>query len=63
MELEKTQLEDLKKIEDGIVERKSQLDPYLTTRTLYNPTNGDLYVSVSDKNGNIRRKVINLLGE
>jgi hypothetical protein len=63
MDLEKKQLEDLKKIEDGIVERKSQPDPYTSNRTLYNPTNGDLYVSVSDKNGNIRRKVINLLGE
>jgi hypothetical protein len=63
MELEKKQLEDLKKIEDGVVERKFQPDPYLTNRTLYNPTNGDLYITVSDKNGNIRRKIINLLGE
>jgi hypothetical protein len=63
MDLEKKQLEDLEKIDKGLVDKRIQPDPYTTTKTLYNPSTGDLYVSVADKNGNIRRKVINLLGE
>lgn len=63
MELEDTQRQDLEKINKGLVERKHQPDPYVDKRTLYNPATGDLYISVSDINGNVRRKVINLLGE
>lgn len=62
MELEPGQKKDLEKIKTGLVS-KSQPDPYSDRRTLYNPATGDLYISVSDVNGNIRRKVINLLGE
>jgi hypothetical protein len=63
MDLEKKQLEDLEKIQKGLATKRNQLDPYSTQKTLYNPSTGDLYVSVVDKNGNIRRKIINLLGE
>lgn len=62
MELEPKQKKDLEKIKKGLASR-AQPDPYSDRRTLYNPMNGDLYISVSDVNGNIRRKVINLLGE
>ena len=62
MELEPKQKSDLEKISKGLASR-IQPDPYVDRRTLYNPATGDLYVSVSDINGNIRRKVINLLGE
>ena len=62
MELEAGQNQDLEKIKKGLV-GKSQPDPYIDKRTLYNPATGDLYISTSDINGNIRRKVINLLGE
>ena len=62
MEIEPRQKSDLEKIKKGLVS-KSQPDPYSDRRTLYNPSTGDLYISVSDVNGNIRRKVINLLGE
>lgn len=63
MELEPKQLEDLDKIEKGLVSKRTQPDPYSTNRTMYNPSTGDLYISVTDKGGNIRRKVVNLLGE
>jgi uncharacterized FlaG/YvyC family protein len=63
MDLEKKQLEDLEKIQKGLATKRNQLDPHSTQKTVYNPSTGDLYVSVVDKNGNIRRKVINLLGE
>jgi translation elongation factor EF-G len=62
MELEPKQKKDLEKISKGLASR-TQPDPYVDRRTLYNPATGDLYISVSDINGNIRRKVINLLGE
>lgn len=62
MELEPNQKNDLEKIKRGLAS-KTQPDPYSDRRTLYNPATGDLYISVSDVNGNIRRKVINLLGE
>ncbi len=38
-------------------------DPYSTNRTLYNPASGDLYVTITDSNGNVRRKVFNLLSD
>jgi hypothetical protein len=63
MDLEKKQFEDLEKIKKGLVSKRTQPDPYQSNRTLYNPTNGDLYISVVDKNGILRRKIINLLGE
>lgn len=55
--------EELDKINQQIKEKRYQPDPYSTHKTLYNPSNGDLYISVTDKNGNIRRKVVNLLGD
>lgn len=44
-------------------EKVKQPDPYTTNRTLYNPTTGDLYITISDENGNVRRNVINLLSD
>lgn len=45
------------------VEKRVQPDPYTTDKTLFNPSNGDLYITITDKNGRIRRQVINLFGE
>lgn len=44
-------------------EVKKQADPFQTNKTLYNPTTGDLYITITDKNGNVRRNVINLLND
>jgi hypothetical protein len=64
MELDPKQKEELEKLEKGIQEKKfDRKDPYSTNRTLYNPQNGDMYVTVTDSNGNIKRKVFNLFGE
>lgn len=57
----KKDLEQLKSIEAK--NKKVQPDPYNTHKTLYNPASGDLYISITDKNGVVRRKVINLLGD
>lgn len=57
----KKELEQLKSKDTK--SKKVQPDPYNTHKTLYNPANGDLYISVTDKNGNVRRKVINLLAD
>lgn len=45
------------------VVKRVQPDPFNTHRTLFNPSSGDLYITTTDKNGRIRRQVINLLGE
>ncbi len=44
-------------------QKRVQPDPYNTHKTLFNPANGDLYITITDKHGRIRRQVINLLGE
>ncbi len=43
--------------------KRVQPDPYNTHKTLFNPSNGDLYITITDKHGRIRRQVINLLGD
>jgi len=55
--------EELDKINKEISKKREQPNPYNTNKTLYNPSTGDLYISVTDKNGNVRRQVVNLLGE
>jgi hypothetical protein len=43
-------------------ELKQELsDPLSSNRKLYNPSTGDLYITTADKQGRIRRSVINLL--
>lgn len=54
---------ELDKINQQISKKREQPDPYKTHKTLYNPSTGDLYISVTDKNGNVRRQVVNLLGD
>ena len=55
--------EELDKINKQISKKREQPDPYTTNKKLYNPSTGDLYITVTDKNGNTRRQVINLMGE
>jgi hypothetical protein len=43
--------------------KRVQPDPFITNRTLFNPESGDLYITITDKNGRISRKVINLLSD
>jgi hypothetical protein len=43
--------------------KRVQPDPFTTNRTLFNPESGDLYITITDKNGRIRRQVINLLSD
>lgn len=38
-----------------------RIDPFETERTLYNPVSGDLYISVTDKEGRVSRRTFNLL--
>lgn len=38
-----------------------RINPFETERTLYNPVNGDLYISVTDKEGRVSRRIFNLL--
>lgn len=60
---EKEQKDELEKLNKQISKKREQPDPYSTHKRLYNPSTGDLYISVTDKNGNVRRQVINLMGE
>jgi hypothetical protein len=43
--------------------KRAQPDPFATNKTLFNPESGDLYITTTDKNGRIRRRVINLLSD
>lgn len=61
--MEEENKKELEKINKQIKEKRQQPDPYKSHKRLYNPSTGDLYVSVTDSNGNIRRKVVNLLGD
>jgi len=66
MNFEQKQKEELEKLENALTSQSLQYDPkdpYSTDRTLYNPTNGDLYVTIREKNGRIRRTVVNLMGD
>jgi hypothetical protein len=64
MDLDQKQKEELERLEKEIQEKKfDRKDPYSTHRTLYNPQNGDMYITVTDSNGNVKRKVFNLLGD
>lgn len=60
---EKEQKDELEKLNKQISTKREQPDPYATHKKLYNPSTGDMYISVTDKNGNVRRQVINLMGE
>lgn len=53
--------------EEKIKQQREQLkkeisNPLGSNRKLYNPTTGDLYITTTDKNGFVKRSVINLLG-
>lgn len=61
--LDDTQKEELEKLDKELTKKREQPDPYTTHKKLYNPSTGDLYITVTDKNGVIRRQVINLMGE
>ena len=66
MNFDQKQIEELEKLNNALASQSLQYDPndpYSTDRTLYNPTNGDLYVTIREKNGRIRRTVVNLMGE
>lgn len=61
--MDKKTKEQLDKINKEISKKREQPDPYATHKKLYNPSTGDLYISVTDKNGNVRRQVVNLMGD
>lgn len=64
MTFDEKQNEELNKLQNALVSQSfDRKDPYSTNRTLYNPTNGDLYVTITDINGNTRRQVFNLLSD
>jgi len=66
MNFEQKQKEELERLENALASQSLHYDikdPYSTDRTLYNPTNGDLYVTIIDKNGRARRTVVNLMGD
>lgn len=54
-----TKEEKLKQQREELKEELS--NPMGSNRKLYNPSTGDLYITTTDKNGKIRRSVINLL--
>ena len=54
-----TQEEKLKQQREELKQELS--NPIMSNRKLYNPSTGDLYITTTDKNGKIRRSVINLL--
>lgn len=60
---EPNQKEELDKLDKELTKKREQPDPYTTHKRLYNPSTGDLYITVTDKNGAIRRQVINLFGD
>ncbi len=43
--------------------KRVQPDPLTTNKKMFNPSTGDLYITITDKNGRIRRQVINLLSD
>ena len=66
MNFDQKQREELEKLNNELASQSLQYepkDPYSTDRTLYNPTTGDLYVTIREKNGKIRRTVVNLIGD
>jgi hypothetical protein len=66
MNFEQKQKEELEKLENALTSQSLHYDPkdpYSTDKTLYNPTTGDLYVTIREKNGRIRRTVVNLMGD
>ena len=66
MNFDQKQIEELEKLNNELASQSLQYepkDPYSTDRTLYNPTTGDLYVTIREKNGKIRRTVVNLMGD
>lgn len=66
MNFDQKQIEELEKLNNTLASQSLQYepkDPYSTDRTLYNPTTGDLYVTIREKNGKIRRTVVNLMGD
>ena len=54
---------DLEAIKRGKAEKREQVDPFGTNKTRFDPTTGDLYISTMNKNGIIRRQVVNLFGD
>ena len=66
MNFDQKQIEELEKLNNTLASQSLQYepkDPYSTDRTLYNPTKGDLFVTIKEKNGKIRRTVVNLMGD
>lgn len=66
MNFDQKQREELEKLNNSLASQSLQYDvkdPYSTDRTLYNPTTGDLYITIREKNGKIRRTVVNLMGD
>ena len=59
----KDQSDNLDGLNKKLSKARTQPDPYSTHKRLYNPSTGDLYISVTDKNGNVRRQVVNLMGD
>jgi len=50
------------KIKQQREELKQELsDPIRSNKRLYNPQTGDLYITTTDKNGRVRRSIVNLL--
>jgi hypothetical protein len=66
MNFESKQKEELEKLTNALASQSLQYDPkdpYSTDKTLYNPTTGDLYVSIREKSGRVKRTVVNLMGD
>ena len=63
MTSEEKRKKDLEAMKLSKAPKRVQPDPYNTHKTLFNPSNGDLYITITDKHGRIRRQVINLLGD
>lgn len=59
-EKRKRDLEAMRNLEQ---KKRVQPDPLATNKTMFNPSTGDLYITTTDKNGRIRRQVINLLSD
>jgi hypothetical protein len=61
--MEEQNEKELDKLNTQLSKKREQPDPYNTNKKLYNPSTGDLYITITDKNGNTRRQVINLMGD
>ena len=63
MTSEEKRKQNLEAMKNSQPKKRVQPDPFTTNRTLFNPESGDLYITITDKNGRISRKVINLLSD